>query len=58
MSLPAPVFRIDRHGFRTIHECLEVSGYPAAHGRVRLPGVEAPTVWHFGCIGMSVWVAS
>lgn len=40
-----------------IHEYPEVPEYPASHGCVRVPEVEAPTVWDFGHVGMRVWTA-
>ncbi len=38
-----------------IHEFPEVPDYPFSHGCVRVPEVEADTVWDFGRIGMRVW---
>jgi len=38
-----------------IHEFPEVPDYPASHGCVRVPEVEAPIVWSFGRVGMRVW---
>jgi lipoprotein-anchoring transpeptidase ErfK/SrfK len=40
-----------------IHEYPEVPDYPASHGCVRVPEVEAPTVWSFGRVGMRVWTS-
>lgn len=40
-----------------IHEFPEVPDYPFSHGCVRVPEVEAATVWDFGRIGMRVWTA-
>lgn len=40
-----------------IHEYPEVPAYPASHGCVRVPEVEAPTVWRFGRLGMRVWTS-
>lgn len=40
-----------------IHEYPDVPDYPASHGCVRVPEVEAATVWGFGRIGMRVWTS-
>jgi len=40
-----------------IHEFPEVPAYPASHGCVRVPEVEATTVWDFGRVGMRVWTS-
>ncbi len=40
-----------------IHEYPEVPAYPASHGCVRVPEVEAAAVWDFGHVGMRVWTA-
>lgn len=40
-----------------IHEYPEVPAYPASHGCVRVPEVEAPAVWSFGRVGMRVWTS-
>lgn len=40
-----------------IHEFPEVPDYPISHGCVRVPEVEALTVWDFGRIGMRVWTS-
>ena len=39
-----------------MHEYPSVPAYPASHGCVRLPADEAQTVWHFGRLGMRVWI--
>ena len=41
-----------------IHEYPEVPDYPASHGCVRVPEVEAARVWNFGRIGMRVWTSA
>jgi hypothetical protein len=38
-----------------IHQFASVPAYPASHGCVRVPDVEARTIWQFGAIGMRVW---
>jgi len=40
-----------------LHEFRDVPDYPASHGCVRIPAVEAPTVWRFGAVGMRVWTS-
>lgn len=40
-----------------IHEFSEVPDYPASHGCVRVPEVEARVVWDFGRVGMRVWTS-
>jgi hypothetical protein len=43
------------HGGIAMHQFATVPPYPASHGCVRVPGVEARAVWAFGAIGMRVW---
>jgi hypothetical protein len=38
-----------------LHEFSDVPAYPASHGCVRVPAVEAQTVWQFGRVGMRLW---
>jgi len=38
-----------------VHQFADVPAYAASHGCVRVPSVEAQTVWRFGAIGMRVW---
>lgn len=38
-----------------MHEFTSVPTYPASHGCVRVPAVEARAVWQFGAIGLRVW---
>jgi len=45
-------------GGYAIHEFSEVPAYPASHGCVRVPEVEARTVWSFGRVGMRVWTSA
>lgn len=45
------------HGGYAMHEFSVVPAYPASHGCVRVPGVEARGVWDFGRIGMRLWTA-
>ncbi|MGO9319528.1 MAG: L,D-transpeptidase family protein [Solirubrobacteraceae bacterium] len=40
-----------------LHEFSEVPAYPASHGCIRVPVVEAPAVWQFGRIGMRLWTS-
>lgn len=42
-------------GGYAMHEFASVPAYPASHGCVRVPDVEARTVWQFGTVGMRVW---
>jgi hypothetical protein len=42
-------------GGYAMHEFASVPAYPASHGCVRVPDVEARTVWQFGAIGTRVW---
>lgn len=42
-------------GGYAMHEFASVPPYPASHGCVRVPDVDARTVWQFGLIGMRVW---
>ncbi len=41
-----------------LHEFSEVPDYPASHGCIRVPVVEAPTVWKFGRVGMRLWTSA
>ena len=42
-------------GGYAMHQFASVPAYPASHGCVRVPDVEARTVWQFGAVGMRVW---
>jgi hypothetical protein len=42
-------------GGYAMHQFASVPAYPASHGCVRVPDVEARAVWQFGAIGMRVW---
>lgn len=40
-----------------LHEFSEVPAYPVSHGCIRVPSVEAQTVWRFGRVGMRLWTS-
>ena len=42
-------------GGYAMHQFASVPADPASHGCVRVPDVEARTVWQFGAVGMRVW---
>lgn len=44
------------YGGFAVHGLASVPAYPASHGCVRLPLVEAPIVYAFTTIGMPVWI--
>ena len=40
-----------------LHEFSEVPAYPASHGCIRVPSVEAQAAWQFGSVGMRLWTS-
>jgi hypothetical protein len=44
------------HGGFALHACPSVPSYPASHGCVRVPPIEAPGVYRFAGYGTPVWV--
>jgi hypothetical protein len=44
------------YGGFALHSYPEVPAYPASHGCIRLPAMEAPVVYAFTSVGMPVWV--
>jgi peptidoglycan/xylan/chitin deacetylase (PgdA/CDA1 family) len=44
------------YGGYAIHGYPDVPAQPASHGCVRVPMIEAPTVWSFAPVGTRVWI--
>jgi lipoprotein-anchoring transpeptidase ErfK/SrfK len=44
------------HGGFALHSYSSVPAYPASHGCVRVPAVEAPGVYGFAKYGLPVWI--